>query len=469
MVLSAPVGASEALAYADAVWEDLLGDLALLVAVPSVVDMDDVRPGAPWGRACREALDRALFVAERLGLEVRDGGGHLGYAELAGTSPSHVAGIAHVDVVPAGGGWLTDPFSLIRRGGMLVGRGVLDDKGAAIAMLYAAAFFVGRGLPGSVGIRCLLGASEEAGMQDVRWYRAHHEQPLFCFTPDASFPVCCGEKGGVNAELSWPLEKDGRIVSISGGTARNAVPDVAEAVVRVRSSELPPSPGVVVESAGECLARVRAVGTGGHAAMPEGTVNAVGVLVNYLIGAVDFVARERDYLALEYDILGVTDGSGVGIAATDDLFDPLTCVGTTIRTQGDRVVQDIDIRFPRSTSVERIQRGLDASASSRGCSLNVVHAREPYFVDPSSPEVRALLDAYAEVSGRPSRPFTIGGGTYAHHFDRAVAFGPLDPSDELPAWAGPEHGANEAIPEASLKRALATYVVAFDRLLRLGA
>lgn len=45
MVLSAPVGASEALAYADAVWEDLLGDLALLVAVPSVVDMDDVRPG----------------------------------------------------------------------------------------------------------------------------------------------------------------------------------------------------------------------------------------------------------------------------------------------------------------------------------------------------------------------------------------------------------------------------------------
>ena len=103
MALSVPVGASEALAYADAVWEDLLGDLALLVAVPSVVDMDDARPGAPWGRACRKALDRALFVAERLGLEVRDGGGHLGYAELAGASPSHVAGIAHVDVVPAGG------------------------------------------------------------------------------------------------------------------------------------------------------------------------------------------------------------------------------------------------------------------------------------------------------------------------------------------------------------------------------
>ena len=58
------VRAAEALAYADEVWDSYLADLAELVAVPSVVDASDAREGAPWGRACREALDRALDAAE---------------------------------------------------------------------------------------------------------------------------------------------------------------------------------------------------------------------------------------------------------------------------------------------------------------------------------------------------------------------------------------------------------------------
>ena len=311
MTPSQPVSAPEALAYADAVWGDYLRDLADLIAVPSVVDMADARPGAPWGGPCREALDRALAVARRLGLRTEDGEGYLGYAELPGASAAHVAGIAHVDVVPAGEGWEGDPFVLTRREGCLVGRGVLDDKGAALALVYAAAFFVGRGLPGDVGIRCLLGASEEAGMQDVRWYRAHYEQPLFCFTPDASFPVCCGEKGGVNAFFSHPLEREGAIASLRGGTARNAVPDTAEAVLRAPSDGLPRMEGVEVTPLDDGLTRVRARGRGGHAAMPEGSVNAVGVLVDYLVAAGVGTAGERAFLALEQRLLSCTDGSSL--------------------------------------------------------------------------------------------------------------------------------------------------------------
>lgn len=462
-----PVTLAEARSYADVVWEDYLRDLRELVAVPSVADASAARPGAPWGPACREVLDRALAVAERLGLATCANDGHLGWAELPGASGAHVASIAHLDVVPAGNGWEGDPFELARRDGCLVGRGVLDDKGAALATVYAAAFFARRGLPGEVGLRCLLGASEETGMQDVRWYRAHVEQPLFCFTPDASFPVCCGEKGGVNAQFSCPVDVGGALVALAGGTVRNAVPDAAEALVRADAATLPAADGIVVESAGPGRARVRACGTGGHAAFPEGCVNAVGVLVDYLRTALACSPRERAFLDLEAALLGATDGSGLGIAAADDLFDPLTCVGTVLSTEGGAFVQQIDVRFPKSVTAELVGEGLAAAARARGCSLKVTHSREPYFVDPASPEVRALLDVYAEVSGREARPFTIGGGTYAHHFDRAVAFGPLDEADALPAWAGPEHGPNEAVSEEGMRRALAAYVLAFDRLLRL--
>lgn len=463
------VGAAEARAYADEVWDAYLADLAELVAVPSVSDAGAAGPGAPWGSACREALDLTLAVGRRLGLATSDGEGHLGWAELAGAAPDgrHVASIAHVDVVPAGGGWESDPFSLTRREGWLVGRGVLDDKGAALATLYAAGFFARRGEVPPVGLRCLIGASEEAGMQDVRWYRAHHPQPLFCFTPDAEFPVCCGEKGGVNARVVFELDPAGALVSLSGGTARNAVPDAAEAVVRAGEGELSAAAGVTVEAAGPGLALVRARGTGGHAAMPEGTVNAVGVLVDYLIEAGVGSARERAFLALERRLQRRTDGAGLGIAATDDLFDPLTCVGTVVSTGEGRVAQQVDVRFPKSATAEGIAAGLAAAAAEHGCAAEVTHARAPYFVEPDGPEVRALLSAYSDVTGRAGRPFTIGGGTYAHHFDRAVAFGPLDAADVPPAWVGPEHGANEGVSEEALRRALAVYVLAFDRLLAL--
>ena len=42
----------------------------------------------------------------------------------------------------AGPGWNTDPFSMGRREGWLLGRGVIDDKGPAVLSLYAGAFFL---------------------------------------------------------------------------------------------------------------------------------------------------------------------------------------------------------------------------------------------------------------------------------------------------------------------------------------
>ena len=96
-------------AYVDEVWEDVVADIAALVAHPSVADAGKSMPGAPFGATVRDALDCALGIAHRLGYETGDDEGYVGIADIAGELDGHIATIAHVDVVPAGPGWATDP------------------------------------------------------------------------------------------------------------------------------------------------------------------------------------------------------------------------------------------------------------------------------------------------------------------------------------------------------------------------
>ena len=49
--------------------------------------------------------------------------------------------ICHADVVVPGVGWTSDPWTMQRRDGFLIGRGVLDDKGPLVVSLYAMKFF----------------------------------------------------------------------------------------------------------------------------------------------------------------------------------------------------------------------------------------------------------------------------------------------------------------------------------------
>ena len=199
--------------YVDRVWPEVLDDIESLVSHRSVEDLDAAEENAPWGPGPREALDEALCIANVCGLEAHDCEGYLGFADLPGASDKQIATIAHVDVVPEGPGWHTDPYQMVRRDGWLLGRGVIDDKGPAVLSLYAGRFFAerveatGERLPYT--LRVILGANEETNMGDVEHYLAHYPEPDFLFTPDAEFPVCCGEKGLYGATfVSAPVSGD---------------------------------------------------------------------------------------------------------------------------------------------------------------------------------------------------------------------------------------------------------------------
>jgi succinyl-diaminopimelate desuccinylase len=101
---------------------------------------------------------------------------------------------------------------------------------------------------------------------------------------------------------------------VDGGTAGNAVPGQATALVRKAASELPQAERIEVKDAGEGIAHIIATGRGAHASTPEGSINAILVLVDYLRAQGIGSAAERAFLDLEHDVLSTTDGSSLGIA-----------------------------------------------------------------------------------------------------------------------------------------------------------
>ena len=404
--------------------EQILKDIAALVSINSVEGAPE--EGAPYGAGPRAALDKTLELAAGMGLATRNCENHIGYAELAGAdAEKYLATICHVDVVPEGNGWTEDPFKMEIRDGWMIGRGVADDKGPMVATLYALKFLKEEGVSLRYPIRALVGDNEETHMHDVDYYLANYPAPVFCFTPDAEFPVCNGEKGHFDGKLVSPV-CNGIIKDFVGGVATNAVPDRASALVATDITKLRNAPNITLEPEGDGV-RIRGWGKAGHAAMPEGTVNAIGLVVNYLLDNGLCNDAERAYLEAVKKLHDSTAGVGLGI--------------------------DCD------TIAKQIR-----AAIGTGAELTDVGSAKPFYIEADTPAIKACIDTYNEVTGENATPFTMGGGTYARHFPYAVSFGPEHSDIVLPEFGGPMHGANEAAPIDKLLEALKIYIIALLRL-----
>ena len=439
--------------------ENVIRDIKRLVDVPSVEG--PAEPGKPFGPGPAAALAEGLAIAGEMGLATHNCENYIGWAELKGESAAQIATITHLDVVPQGNGWTADPFDMQVKDGWLIGRGVADDKGPSVLCLYALKFLKEQGVPLKYTVRALLGANEETGMLDVDYYLEHYEAPAFCFSPDAEFPVCNGEKGGFNGELvSTPLA--GNLLEFEGGVAHNVIPDRATCLVKGDISKLSERPGITLEEENGAV-RIRGWGKGGHAAMPAGTVNAIGLIVDYLLDNGLCTEEENAFLKVLQKLHHATDGSGVGIAAKDEAFDPLTIIGGMITIRDGRIRQDVDSRYPTSITGEEIARRLGEALGGTGV-VEDARWNKPFYISADDAAIQALVDTYNEVTGENAKPFTMGGGTYARHFPRAVSFGPERLDTVLPDFAGPMHGANEGANIDQLMQALKIYILALLRL-----
>ena len=448
-------------AFIEAHEKQLFRDIARLVAIDSVEG--EPAPGAPFGEGPARVLAEGLKIAGELGLKSVNCGDHIGYAEI-GEGEDYLATITHLDVVPVGEGWTEDPFAMREREGYIIGRGVMDDKGPSVLCLYALKYLKDRGLPLRYPVRALLGINEETGMADVEYYLANYKAPLFCFSPDANFPLCNGEKGITRGRMISKLPME-NIVDIKGGFVSNAIPDKAEAWIR--ADHVKDVPGVTAEREEDGLWHLTATGIGGHASLPKGTVNAIGLLVNAILDQGLAGEQEAKFLCAVALLTGHTDGSGLGVQADDGLFKPLTIVGSMIGVENGRMVQTYDSRYPTNTSGEKI------AAIIRGKLGDVLEVETdrsvpPFYMSVDKPEVQACIRAYNAVTDENAAPYTIGGGTYARDFPNAVSFGPEHPERPTPAFAGPIHGVDEAANKAWLLEALKVYIVALIELEKLS-
>lgn len=440
--------------------EEMVETLQSWIRIPSV--KGDAAPGAPFGRENRQCLDLAMADCQRMGFETEIFDGYVGHADLGeGSVRDALAILAHLDVVPVGDGWTVEPFAALRRDGKVYGRGASDDKGPAVAALYAMRAVKEARIPLRRKVRLILGCDEECGSGDMKHYKEHTEMPRSGFSPDADYPVINIEKGGCHLRVVGKQGKDGlRIRSMQVGERANVVPGFASALVEgdaalaKKAEETGAALGFPVSARMEGNAvRIETVGVTGHAAFPSHGRNAIGqmLLVLKALGATGAIAELADAVGM------TCYGENLGIAMEDQISGKLTCSLDIFRVEGDVVEGVMDIRYPVLLNLEEMVKL--AQMRLKECQVIVESSRKPHHVSEHSELVQQLLEAYHEVTGGEKKALAIGGGTYAQSMEEGVAFGALFPGETELA-----HQADEYISEESLYQNARIFARAIVRL-----
>jgi succinyl-diaminopimelate desuccinylase len=308
----------------------------------------------------------ALDVAERalrsLGFEVRRlkfGLVDNLYARLGAARPNFCFA-GHVDVVPPGAGWSSDPFAAEILDGLLYGRGAADMKTAIAAMIAGTEAFLARGAPkGSI-----------------------------------SFLLTCDEEGpgvdGTKATLA-ALAEEGETIDhclVGEPTSEERVGDV---IKNGRRGSL----NVVLTMEGKQ----------GHVAYPHRVRNPVTPLVETLAA---LKARKLDNAAPGFD------PSNLEVTSVD--------VGNPAHNViPQRASARLNIRFNTNHTAETLLGWIDETAEDAAARAGVAYSRTissqsfAFYTDPG-PFTDLVIAAARETFGYAPQLATTGGTSDARYF-----------------------------------------------------
>ena len=451
--------------------EDMIQSLEELVSIPSVINLENAREGAPFGMEIRSALDGLLKLAGELGFETRDYDGYAAAVDF-GTEGKEVGILSHIDVVPPGNGWSKNPFVPEIVNGKMYGRGTIDDKGPLVASLYAMKAVKESGLPIRNHVRHIIGCDEETGHRCIKYYLTKEKGPDLGFSPDGMFSVIHAEKGILRFQIQTnrklPDTKELCVIRIAGGTVVNAVPNIAEVWLGGPGEQLEEVQKEFQVKAAEGSAKMEGdvlhltfPGVSAHAMQPWLGENAILSMIRFLKEVPFGDRKTREYFQNLDTLFGDGwEGRNLGIACEDQLSGKLSMNLGILTIEEGKSEAKIDIRCPVHVDLQMIWKTICLTCEKYGFEPEYWQMRDPLYVPKDAELVQILLDVYEDVTGKREDPITIGGGTYCRDVENFVSFGPVFPGE--PELA---HEADEFIDLEQMMECARLYAQALYRLM----
>ena len=439
----------KALADSMLLWQD-----DLVEALRSVCSIQSIKgektANAPFGEQTRLALEVFLEIGRNLGFRSVNLDQYAGYVEM-GEGDRLVAALCHLDVVPAGEGWTTDPFLPVIVAGKMIGRGTSDDKGPAIAVLFAMKALLDSGYQPLGRIRLIVGLDEESGSKCMAHYVRVADLPLAGFTPDASFPVIYAEKGMCQINLTVDHgQTDTDALRLTGGMAGE------------RANVVPGSCCLTFTDPNGLVSCIQVEGKPAHASTPWNGRNAISLAMEEAAARLAAAGCSHPFVDFYRKVIGMDwDGRGLLIAGSDE-SGPLTLNAGIFHLDERTAGVTLDIRYPVTWSYAEIAATVGRRAAELGGSAAFTMNSPPLHEPTNAPLVMALTAVYHDLTGLDSTPVAIGGGTYARSMPNIVAFGASFPDDMDAA-----HQAGESVDIGNLLAASAIFreaLVVLDRL-----
>lgn len=442
-------------AYFETHQQEMLEDICRLVRIRSV--REAAEPGKPFGQGPWRVMQEAKALLEERGFAVRNFDNYVMDADLPGKDGKKpkLGILAHLDVVEEGRGWTMDPYQPVIRDGCIFGRGSADDKGPAVAGLYA--MMAAREIEPNLqhGVRLILGSAEETGSEDLDYYLAREQAPEWCFSPDADFPVINIEKGRYAPKFSAAWEESAalpRVRCAKGGATVNIVPQNAEAVVEgldmallrqacdSKAKETGVRFALAEQADGSVL--VEAEGVGAHASYPQEGKNAQTALISLLAGLPLADCPQKQMLDTLTALFPFDDygGKAMGVYAEDGISGPLTLAFTVLELDEKGFTGALDARLPICVDGEQFREAVTRKLEENGIEAPHKYVVKPHHTPEESVFVQTLLKAYEQYTGNKGECLAIGGGTYVHSIEGGVAFGCT-----MPGTDNRMHGADEFV------------------------
>ena len=427
--------------YVEILRDEIINSTCEIINIPSVFSDADA-PDIPFGKNTLSALNYMLDLGKKFGFSTKNIDNKCGYIEF-GEGDKLLGIVAHLDVVPVDDSWTYSPFNSTIDNNKIYGRGAIDDKGPAIATLYAMKI-VSDNYNINKRVRLILGLNEENDWKYIERYKQTEEIPSISFSPDANFPCIYAEKTIESIFIKEIYKKDEKlyIKSIStNNNAINVVPKFCEVDLCFESSISNTIEDVLkniissynynitFERIGNRQMKLISKGIASHAAHPELGDNAISKLIIVLNDLFTYYSIPVDILNYFVQYIG-DDYTGKNLEINfNDESGYLTLNTAQFSLKDDNLTIGFNLRIPVTIDYNKIKDSFRKNCTDN---IDVIVSRiqEPLYISKDNNLVKTLCDIFNKYNNTHFEPQAIGGGTYSRAFDNCISFGPQMPGEK---------------------------------------